>query len=149
MNNWIYGAEIIKKYANGLGRGRDTPSDRKDNQITYMSEVPITFTTLSAIANIGDSSITVVDGSHFIQYDLMSIMGTIQEFRRISTIATNVLGAMTNIENAHIIGDGVSNVSEFGRLTLVDTSGAQKIYARIEFATAKTVTLGLDLLVKG
>jgi hypothetical protein len=33
MNNWIYGAEIIKKYANGLGRGRDTPSDRKDNQM--------------------------------------------------------------------------------------------------------------------
>ena len=123
--------------------------DRKDSQIIYLSEIPVTYTTVAAPASIGDSSITVTDGSHYIKYDSIYIMDTTPEFRRISNIAGNVLSVMTNLEQNHIIGDGLSNVSEIGGVTLVDLSGAKKIYARLEFSTVKTLSLNLDLIVRG
>jgi hypothetical protein len=131
---------ILKIYSNPA---------RKDNQLLYIAEVPLICNTLSVGANIADPSITLTNAAGLVKYDLMYVMGATPEFRRISGLAGSVASAMTNIENAHSIGDGVANAVEFGNLVFLDDSGAKKIYARVEFAAVKTVSLTLDVVARG
>jgi len=115
--------------------------DRKDNQIFYIANVAFVYTELSAPAGAGNTDIDVDDASDFIDDQLLSIKGSSQEFRRIDNISSNTVTLMDQLENSFNTDDGVSSVAEIGNFSLIDLSNNDKIYGRIKFDTAKTMTM--------
>lgn len=123
-------------------------SDRRDDHIIYLAQVPIVHTTLAAPAIPGDVTLTVVDSSRFVNADLIYVFDPANEFRRIASIAGNVLSLMSPMQNAYLVGASVANAVEVGHVLLWDTTGADQIYVRVAFPAAQTVHLALDLTVR-
>jgi hypothetical protein len=123
--------------------------NRVDNELIYVAEIPMAYSTISGTATSGNSSIALNSSIGFATNNLLYIQNPNAEVRRVtSVLVNNILNLKNNLENGHSIGTGVSKVGEIGSLMLFDSSSNKKIYGKVLFATAQTCSLRLDMKVR-
>jgi hypothetical protein len=145
----IYFSEPLAAEFNDLIRLEIYSSNnRVDNELNYIAEVPLRYSTLAAVANPLDTSISVVDGDGFAKDDLLYIMNPNAEFRRASSVLLNDISLMNSIVASHAIGNGISKVGELGGFSFYDSSNNSTLYVRLKFPSNQTCSVQLDLLVR-
>ena len=123
---------------------------RTSNDISYDQDIALHQINLSSDITIGDSVISVVDASSFSAKDLICIYdGTNRMFTRIVSISTNDI----TISEVAAYGfasasTGVSYCETFGGFTVIDNGGAGSTYPTIEFDSAFTGGVELDVIVQ-
>jgi hypothetical protein len=122
---------------------------RLDNQLKYIAEIPLRYTTLTSGANPSDTLISVNDGDGFVKDDLLYIMSPNSELRRVSSVSMDDLSLMSPIVSTHALGNGISKVGEIGGFSFYDISSNSKLYITLKFTTNQTCSVKLDLLVRG
>jgi hypothetical protein len=98
----------------------------------------------NAIA-VGATNCLVADGTDFGANCLVFISGTTNEFVRLSSVSGNNLIFLYPSVASHTASNVVSRVREFGGFSTFDTSLSKTIWGSLDFSTATTGSIKLDL----
>ncbi|RLC88895.1 MAG: hypothetical protein DRJ03_01250 [Chloroflexi bacterium] len=113
----------------------------------FRTDAKLVYTELEAATTGSDANITPDDQTDFSPNDLAYIIdGASSEFIRLMTIADTMV-AEDNIA-AHDINDGISRISEFSGFNLFNNENGTDVYLKITFASAQTVSLKMDLILR-
>jgi len=114
----------------------------------YRTAAKLVYTELEDPTVIGSPDITPDDQTDFNPNDLALILGASDEYVRLMTIADTMV-AEDNLQAVHPINTGLVRVSEFSGFLLFNNENDTDIYLRISFAANQTVSLKMELLVRG
>ena len=113
----------------------------------WRTDAKLVYTELEAATTGSDANITPDDHTDFSPNDLFYIIdGGSSEFGRLLTVA-NTMVAEDN-PAAHAIDTGLVRISEFSELPLFNTESGTSVYFRVKFASAQTVSLKLELILR-
>jgi len=114
----------------------------------YRTEAKLVYTELEDPTVIGSPDITPDDHTDFSPNDLALILGASEEYVRLKTIADTMV-AEDNLLAVHPVDTGLVRISEFSGFSLFNNEGDSDVYLNISFAVAQTVSLKMELLVRG
>jgi len=113
----------------------------------YRTEAKLVYTELEVATTGTDANITPDDHTDFSPNDLAYILDVgDEEFIRLATIADTMVAEDTIA--AHAINDGLVRVVEFSGFSLFNYEAGTDVYLRVEFASAQTVSLKMQLVLK-
>ena len=118
---------------------------KKGEDAFYRTAAKLVYTELEAATTGADANITPDDHTDFSPNDLSLILDGL-EFIRLQTIADTMI-AEDNI-GAHPIDAGLVRVSESSGFSLFNNEAGKEVYLRISFASAQTVSLKLELILR-
>lgn len=121
-------------------------SAKKGEDAFYRTAAKLVYTELEVATTGSDANITPDDHTDFSPNDLAIIFDTADEIVRLMTIA-NTMVAEDNV-GAHAINQGLVRVSEFSGFPLYNNEGGTDVYLRISFASAQTVSLKMELVLR-
>ena len=116
------------------------------SEVLYRAEAKLVYTELQDATPGGSPNIKPDDHLDFSPNNLAIILDTSDEEIRLATIAATMI-AEDNI-GAHPIGAGLVRVSEFSGFALWNDESGSDVYLRIEFASAQTVSLHMELVFR-
>lgn len=124
-------------------------SDRKDDHIIYVAQAQMVFNSLASPASQTDVLLSLNSALDMNEFELMQIIdGANSEQSRILSVAGNNLNLVDGLEHAHASSTPVSKVLEFGGFSLRDSSGAQKIYGKVDFGAASvSLTMQVNMSI--
>jgi hypothetical protein len=94
---------------------------------------------------VGATNVVVADASDFSANALVYITGSTNEFVRIKSVNGNNLIFKYPCTASHTASNLCSRVREFGGFKTYDSTGSKAIFNSIEFATATSIGLKMDL----
>ena len=118
---------------------------KKGEDAFYRTAAKLVYTELEAATTGADANITPDDHTDFSPNDLALILDGL-EFIRLQTIADTMIAEDTI--GAHPIDAGLVRVSEFSGFSLFNNEAGKEVYLRISFASAQTVSLKLELILR-
>jgi len=101
---------------------------------------------LTNAVSVGATNIFVADSSDFAADNLLYVMGTTNEFVRVSSISGNKIYLTGTTIAAHAISNGVSRVREFGGFSLYDSTSAKTYWGTVSSTVSTNVALKLDMI---
>ena len=114
-------------------------SDRRGEQAIYRATMDLVCVLTTSPQTAGNNTLVVADASDFNEQDLLYVLGPTPEFIRITSIVGTTITLENNLLYDHASGVGVSRVPEFGGFTLMDSTDAKTIWARVDFGASQTV----------
>ncbi len=113
----------------------------------YRTAAKLVYTELATATTGSDANIIPDDYVDFTPNDLVCIYDTTDDYVRLATVAST----MTAEDNpaAHAINQGVVRVVEFSGFSLLNLENAATTYLRVAWAGAQTVSLKMELVLRG
>lgn len=118
----------------------------KGEDALYRARGLLVYTEVEVATTGSDYDIQPDDHTDFSPDDLVMFLDN-DELSRLDTIA-NIMEA-EDIVGAHTVDTGLVRVSEFSGFSLYNAEDGNDVYLRISFESAQTVTLQIEILVKG
>jgi len=100
--------------------------------------------TTNAIS-VGATNVLVQDATDFAANSLVYLTGTTNEFVRVLAVSGNNLIFKFACTNSHDISNLCSRVREFGGFKTFDSSGTKTLWGGVDFTSATTGSLNIDL----